>query len=377
MDRTLTLHVAQITSVTKWVFVQLADGEGGIGIGEATLNGHEESLVRVTDAKVCAALAAIGEPPGVFAERQRPRDLVEAAVIGAIDQALWDLHCRSRKRAVVDVLGGPRRRTIPVYANINRRTRERTLEAFAGSARDALSAGFGAIKLAPFDEVRLTKTSAENRDALAKGLRCVAAVRDAIGPGRLLMVDCHWRFDEHTAARLIQEAEPLALHWIECPMPETEANMKAIVRLRGLANERGIRLAGLEQAIRLEAFQPWCEAGAYDAMMPDVKYAGGLSEILRIGDALTTHGIEVSPHNPSGPVSHAASLHVCSALRACDMLEMQFDESPLFGALCGNEIPRVNAGVTTIPEGPGLGVSLDRTLLEMHAAEPARVWQIA
>ncbi len=59
------------------------------------------------------------------------------------------------------------------------------------------------------------------------------------------------------------------------------------------------------------------------------------------------------------------------------MLEMQFDESPLFNALCGNEIPDVNAGVATIPNGPGLGVSRDCTLLEMHAAEPPRVWRIA
>ena len=110
-------------------------------------------------------------------------------------------------------------------------------------------------------------------------------------------------------------------------------------------------------------------------MMPDVKYAGGLAEMLRIGAALAAHGVEVSPHNPSGPVSHAASLHVCSALRECDMLEMQFDETSLFDAFCGHEISGVRAGVATVPQGPGLGVSLDRTLLETHAAQPARVWR--
>ncbi len=270
----------------EMMFVHLTDGEDGVGIGEATLNGHEQSLVRVVDAKARTAPGAIGEPPGMFAERERPRDLVEAAVVSAVDHALWDLHGRSRQRAVVNVLGGPRRRTIPVYANINRRTRVRTPEAFATSARDALRAGYAAIKLAPFDNARAAQTPAENRDGFAKGLGCIATVREAIGPERRLMVDCHWRFDENLAARWILEADPLAPHWIQCPMPETEANMRAMVRLRALANERGIRLAGLEQAVRLEAFQPWCEAGAHDAMMSDVKYAGGLSEILRIGDAL-------------------------------------------------------------------------------------------
>src|SRR4051794_31890367 len=182
MERTLTLHVTRITPATMWVFVQVTDGKDGIGIGEATLNGQEESLVRVLDTKARAALEAIGELPALFAERERPRDLVEAAVVGAVDHALWDLHGRSRQRAIVDVLGVSERRTIPVYANINRRTRVRTPEAFSSSARDALRAGFAAIKLAPFDDVRPTQTSAQNREGLAKGLRCAAAVRDAIGP---------------------------------------------------------------------------------------------------------------------------------------------------------------------------------------------------
>ena len=129
------------------------------------------------------------------------------------------------------------------------------------------------------------------------------------------------------------------------------------------------------ERVRLEAFLPWCEAGAYDTMMPDVKYAGGLSEMLRIGEALAAHGVEVSPHNPSGPVSHVASLHVCSTLGACDLLEMQFDESPLFDAFCGHAIPSVRDAAATLPDGPGFGVALDRGALATHAAQPARVWR--
>ena len=367
--------MTQVTAATRWVFIELDDGEGRVGLGEATLSGNEEALVRAMDSKARAALSAIGRRPGTFAEDERPRDLVDAAIVGAVDQALWDLHGRSRHQAVHDLLGGARRHEIPVYANINRRTRVRTPESFARNARDALAAGFDAIKIAPFDDVGPARTSADNRDGLAKGLERTAAVRDAIGPGRRLMVDCHWRLDDETARQLILDSDPLSLHWIECPLPETEDRIPAITRLRSLANDRGVRLAGLEQAVRLESFLPWCEAGAYDAMMPDVKYAGGLAEMLRIGAALAAHGVEVSPHNPSGPVSHAASLHVCSALRECDMLEMQFDETSLFDAFCGNEISSVRAGVATVPGGPGLGVSLDRTLLETHGAQPARVWR--
>ena len=110
-------------------------------------------------------------------------------------------------------------------------------------------------------------------------------------------------------------------------------------------------------------------------MMPDVKYAGGLREMLRIAEYLAERGVDVSPHNPTGPVSHAASLHVCAALRECDMLEVQFDESPLFDALCGQAMSRIEDGVAMLPSGTGLGMALDRDLLHTHAAEPARVWR--
>jgi galactonate dehydratase len=376
-EASLTMHVTQITPVTKWVFLELADGKGHVGFGEATLNGREEPLAEAADRMAAAAVAAIDAPPASFAARQRPRDLAEAAIVSGIDQALRDRHGRVLQRGVVDALGGSRRSAIPVYANINRRTRMRTPEAFASSARRALDAGFSAIKLAPFDAVEPAHTQEMNRNGLAKGLECVAAVRDAIGRERRLMVDCHWRFDEQTARQLVHDADALALHWIECPLPETDANIAAITRLRALANDRGVRLAGLEQAIRLEAFLPWCRAGAYDVMMPDVKHAGGLAEVMKIGDELATRGIEMSLHNPSGPISHATSLHVCAALRECDMLEMQFDESSLFDALCGDTVSRVIDGVATVPAGVGLGVALDRALLEAHAAEPARVWRCA
>ena len=373
--RTLALHVTQITPNTRWVFVEISDGAGNVGVGESTLNGREAYLADAMDAVADAALAAIDEPPGAFAERQRPRDLDAGAIVSGVDQALWDLHARGRQLGVADVLAGVRRRAIPVYANINRRTRERTPEGFANSARDALRAGFDAIKLAPFDHVDAARTPATNGEGLARGLECIAAVRNAIGVERRLMVDCHWRFDEHMARQLIQDADPLALHWIECPLPETESNIPAIVRLRALANERGVRLAGLEQGVRIESFVPWCEADAYDTMMPDVKYAGGLREMLRIAEYLAERGVDVSPHNPTGPVSHAASLHVCAALRECDMLEVQFDESPLFDALCGQAMSRIEDGVAMLPSGTGLGMALDRDLLHTHAAEPARVWR--
>jgi len=373
--RRMALHQVVISPKTRWVFMQVEDAEGRRGSGEASLNGKESALAEAADRLAAHALQCSTAAPAVFAAAIQPRDLAEAAMVSAIDQALWDLHAQKAGLRLVDALGGARRESITLYANINRRTVERSPQGFAQSARAARDAGFCAFKMAPFDEVDVALCKrGGGAAAMQAGLARVAAVRAQIGPACRLMVDCHWRFDEATAARLIDAAAEFGVYWIECPLPEIAAHIAALVRLRGLANARGIRLAGMEQGIGFDAFRPYCEAGAYDVMMPDVKYIGGLAEMLRAAAAFAGYGVAMSPHNPSGPIAHAASLQVGAAMESFDTLELQFDESPLFDTLAGGEVPVRVAGSSGLPAAPGLGVRLDQRLLGLHADCAVRVW---
>ena len=375
--RRMALHRVVISPKTRWVFVQLDDADGRRGSGEASLNGKESALAEAADRLAAHALQSSAAAPAAFAATIKPCDLAEAALVSAIYQALWDLHAQQAGVRLADALGGARRESLPLYANINRRTVERTPQGFAHSARDAWDAGFRAFKLAPFDEVDVALCAAGGGEkAMQAGLARVAAVRAQVGPACRLMVDCHWRFDEASAARLIQAAALSGVYWIECPLPEIDANLAALVRLRGLANARGIRLAGMEQGIGFEAFRPYCEAGAYDVMMPDVKYMGGLREMLRAAEAFAGFGVDMSPHNPSGPIAHAMSLQVGAAMASFDTLELQFDESPLFDSLGGGTVPARVAGSSALPAGPGLGVQLDAGLLALHADCERQVWEV-
>ncbi len=199
---------------------------------------------------------------------------------------------------------------------------------------------------------------------LGAGLARIAAVRQAIGPEPRLRVDCHWRFDPEGAALMIDAAAEHRPDWIECPIPESSETIVEIARLRQRANGLGIRLAGLEHGVGVEAFAPYAEAGAYDVAMPDAKYAGGIAPMLAIGTALDLHGVAVSPHNPSGPIAHAASLHLSAALAGFERLELQFDESPLFAELIGGAPADFAAPVCALPAGPGLGVAIDGQTLD-------------
>jgi len=369
--RSTQWHQIQVSAKTCWIFVQLQQDDGAVGCGEASLAGQELAVMAAAHDLSSRVLHAAPEQPGAFAAGIVPADLAQSAALSALDQALWDLHARSERRTVADLLGGVCRDRIAVYANINRRTEPRTPTGFAQSARDALAAGHVAFKLAPFDEVNLSVCATGGGiAAMQQGLARIAAVRDVVGPQRRLMIDCHWRFDEATATTLVHAAAELGLYWIECPLPETHKHIDALVRLRALANPRGIRMAGLEQGIRFDAFRPYCQAGAYDVMMPDVKYMGGMQEMLDAADRFGLHGVQFSPHNPTGPICHAASLQLAAVAGSFDMLELQFDESPLFHQLVGGDFAAVVDGHCQFPTESGLGAHLIDAELNRHAQVP-------
>lgn len=365
-----------VTPKTNWLFLRAEAEDGRVGWGEATLANHEEAMavqvarlareVAGRDARDRAALARLLP--------HAPGGMVRHTAISALEQALTDLSAQAAGVSVARLLAGALRERIALYANINRGTDPRTPEGFAAAARRAVDAGFRALKLAPFDGVVWEDAAApEHRARRAEGIACIAAVRAAVGTGVDVMVDCHWRFSPAGAAALIRDLAPLGLYWIECPI--AEANLPEIRRLRSLANDRGMRLAGAETLAGLAAYRPLIETGAYDVLMPDIKHAGGHEEIRRIAALAHTAGVEVAPHNPTGPICHAHSLHLCATLPNFLVLEVQFGESPLFnGCVRGADLAFAE-GAAALPAGPGLGVAVDEALAARRPVVPVpRPW---
>lgn len=93
-------------------------------------------------------------------------------------------------------------------------------------------------------------------------------------------------------------------------------------------------------------------------LMPDVKHCGGLWQALRVAALAEAHGAVLTPHNPSGPVSRAASVHVCAVVPNAGPLELPWGEVPWRGDLL-RPAERVETGSLPVPTAPGLGVTLD------------------
>ena len=139
--------------------------------------------------------------------------------------------------------------------------------------------------------------------------------------------------------------------------------MDTLRDIRNRANDRGVRLAGCEEMSRVQGFMPFLDANVYDVMMPDVKYVGGMQEMVDVAQVMQRHGVGFSPHNPSGPISHAASLQICAVAPEVERLEMQYAETPLFDDLVNGMLPRAIGGEIVVPQGPGVGVRLDSAVM--------------
>ncbi len=363
-----------VTPRTNWCFLEVRTEDGLTGLGECTL-ANQEALMAAEVTRLDAALRGADATARNRIARllpHAPGGLVAATALSALEQALCDLAAQRNGQPIHALLGGALRAPVALYANINRGTDPRTPEGFAAAARRAVAEGFAAVKLAPFEPLMWEDgATAANRAAYAQGLARIGAVREAIGPDIDLMVDAHWRFSPGGAAALIRDVASANLFWLECPV--AEANRVEIARLRGLANARGMRLAGAESLIGLGAYRAVIEAGCYDVLMPDAKHAGGLVEIQRIAALAQTAGIEVAPHNPTGPVCHAHSVHLCATIPNFLRLEVQFGETPLFFDMVEGESLRFASGHAPLPQAAGLGIRLG---LGPHAqwARQERPW---
>lgn len=348
-----------------WRLLRLHTDEGISGLGDGS-HGHDDAwierawqeelrprLVGQDATELEARLAELGEWAGGDGNSRRA-----VTAIAAVEHALWDLRGQMAGRPIhallAEAAGYPQehltRSAIALYANINRGTVDRTPEGFAARAREAVGAGFDALKCAPFDEVTRGLTTPERIAAARTGVERVRAIRTAVGDEIEILVDCHGRFDVPSAVAVAGELAAPRVGWFEAPTAGLRPEDLAAVRAR-----IPMPLATGETLYGLEAFAEVLDAGGTDVLMPDVKQSGGLRACLAVAELCAARGVAFSPHNPAGPVATALSLHLCAVAPAFTHLEYQFRELAGSGDLI-TPPERVAAGALPVPRAPGLGV---------------------
>jgi galactonate dehydratase len=218
----------------------------------------------------------------------------------------------------------------------------------------AVADGFRAIKMAPFDEVVPTLSSAERRRAAEAGLARVAAVREALGPEMRVLVDAHSRYGVEDALEVARELANLGVGWFEDPVPYEDGPESTLAVRRGAP----LPIATGEKLIGAAAFEPFLAAGAAEFLLPDVKHIGGIGELLALAEASQGRGVSITPHNPSGPISTLASASALASVTHAAPLEFAWGEVRWRPSVL--EPPeRISNGALILPsERAGLGAAL-------------------
>ena len=363
------------SEATTWTFVEVYDGEGTVATAEITCGGNTAEAVRLTSELVGRLrgreIADEGDVEGMLglAVSDMQANMALATAVSGLRTAVSDLRAQRRGITLTEELGGTPRESVLLYANINRHllTRDRSPASFGRAAELAVSRGFGIVKCAPFDGVGPPSTREAILDVAGLGIERVAAVRAAVGDDVTVLVDCHSRFERHTAPLVAEQLAKSNIGWFEEPVEPT----KDAEGLAEIAREVSMITAGGESGYGRDFFRSIVECGALNVIMPDVKYCGGLAEARAAGIAAMDAGGDVSLHSPSGPVSLIGGGHATAAIPGAIHLEHAVYEADWRAELV---LPheRVEGGRLWMPEGAGLGAVLNEAVVERYG----RFWEI-
>ena len=358
-----------VSEKSTWFILEVCL-DGAVGLGDATVSGSDAELVGLIGNLCSWVEEGTATTLSNLTEYvlQSDATLARRSLASAIEQAWFSALAARAKVPIAAVLGGSVRNKVPFYANINRGTVDRSPEGFAARAIEMLKlTGASGIKIAPFDGFRTGQCSLSEANALITiGIERAAAVRQAIGPEALLLIDCHSRFSSLQAINLIQELAKLKVLWVEDPCDMANLEVSQLHRLRGCANDLGLRVAGGEKILDFNELMRLLAREGHDVILPDLRYTG-LMQGLAMMRLAGSQGVELSLHNPVGPVLNAIAVHAASALPNFIILERQLGETPLYEEIVDSQM-EANGGNVFVPTAAGLGVNLRKEHLKIVSA---------
>lgn len=296
---------------------------------------------------------------------QRRGSLEYYSAISGIETALWDIVGKATAQPVYNLLGGPCRDRIRVYAN-GWSYKMREPDEFARAAEKTVAQGFTALKFDPLPRPWRTYIPKQHERAAVK---VVAAVRDAVGPDVDLLIEVHRRLAPMHAISLGQRLEEFEPYWFEEPCQAEHIDAIAEVR-------RHVKIPVVtgENIFTKAGFRPVFEQRAADIINPDVANCGGILELKEIAAMAEPFMVAVSPHNyNSTTIALAATVHAAAVMPNFVITEYFLPFVALGAEVCPNQLLPID-GYIPLPQAPGLGVDIDEKALASHAykAFPAR-----
>jgi galactonate dehydratase len=342
----------------NWIFVRVFTDEGVEGLGECTGGLETKSHVGMLEE---LKSRIVGKDPARINElldftRKTLYLRRGGGALSGVEMACWDIVGKICGKPLYQLLGGKARDRVRAYAN-GWYGGPRTPEFFSERAKETVSLGYTALKFDPFGKAY--KFMDRREEALSADI--VAAVREAVGDGVDLLIECHDRFSLSQAIRIAGLLEPYNPFWYETPVlsdsPEAISEVARRVNIPVIAGERA---SDPRQIARLLSL------GAIDLINPEILGVGGVLGLLDCFAIARGFDAHVAPHNAQSPYCTAINAHV--GVTQPNMLILEcFDDSMAAGldeVLSG--YPRVAGGYIEPSDEPGIGVRFNPDAAERH-----------
>jgi len=306
----------------------------------------------------------------------------QAGGVCGIEMALWDLAGKAYGVPVYQMLGGKFRDKIRCYADTTEshdpkvygaRLRERRDQGFTWLKMDlgvdlvqdvpgAISHPLGgSVGLAGNTQHMFTGIELTDKGLGLMG-EYVQTIREQVGMEVPLSADHFGHIGLNSCIRLGKALTKYNLAWLEDMIPWQYTDL-----LKKISDAVDIPLCTGEDIYLKEGFIELAKNHAVDILHPDLATSGGILETKKIGDAIQEHGVAMAMHFAGTPVSCMANVHCAAATENFLVLENHSVDVPWWSDLVqGVEKPIVNHGFVTVPDKPGLGITLNDEVMKQH-----------
>lgn len=326
----------------RWLFLKIHTDAGIVGLGEPITEGR--ALTCAEAVKEIEPYLVGKDPRAVVHHWQaiyrhafyRGGPILTSALSG-VDQALWDIKGKALGVPVYELLGGPTRNRVRVYAHAST----------PDQMKEKQKQGFTAFKTGPAKRrpARYIETPAAVQHAAER----FGELRRVMGNDMDIAIDFHGAISPATAKLLIKALEPYQPMFVEEPCQAQNHDVMAEI-----ARGTFLPIATGERVFTKWGFREVLEKKAAVVLQPDLCHAGGITEVRLIAGMAEAYYADIAPHNPLGPISLAAGVQLSASI-------------PNF--LCQEQVSLgegylkkpfvVREGYLELPTGPGLGIELD------------------
>lgn len=339
----------------RYLFLKIHTDEGIVGLGEPIVEGR---------AKTCAT--AVEELAPWLIGRD-PRNVVHhwqamyrhafyrggpilTSVLSGIEQALWDIKGKLLGVPVYELLGGPTRDRVRVYAHVGMNP---------ALLRQRKNMGFTAFKTGIKNSTQSGTVASQK--FVEEAAEAFAALREAGGKDVDIGIDFHGAISPQNAKLLIKSLEPYQPMFIEEPV-----QCQNVDAMAEIARGTHLPIATGERIFTKWGFREILEKHAATILQPDLCHAGGIMEARLIAGMAEAYYATIAPHNPLGPISLAAGLQLAASIP-----NFLCQEQVTLGEGYLKEPFKIENGYVAIPTRPGLGIELDE---EQVAAKRDHDW---